>query len=67
MAVRDFPTLAAVHWLQFPAGGPAAYDESMAKPNGTRPMRWLLWLAAGVLFGLALGFVFGLARPRARN
>jgi hypothetical protein len=26
-----------------------------------------LWLAAGVLFGLAIGFAFGLARPRDRN
>jgi hypothetical protein len=46
----------------------------MAKPNGSsslRPngnsVRWLLWLAAGVLFGLAVGFAFGLARPRVRN
>jgi uncharacterized protein involved in exopolysaccharide biosynthesis len=27
----------------------------------------LLWLAAGMLFGLMLGFAFGLARPRARK
>jgi hypothetical protein len=37
----------------------------MAKPN--RPVRWSLWLAAGVLFGLVLGFAFGLARPRVRK
>jgi hypothetical protein len=43
----------------------AAYDESMAKPN--RPVRWSFWLAAGVLFGLVLGFAFGLARPRVRK
>jgi hypothetical protein len=46
----------------------AAYDKSMAaKPNGIRPMRWSLWLAAGMLFGLALGFAFGLAKPRVRK
>jgi len=28
--------------------------------NGNRQVRWSLWLAAGVLFGLALGFAFGL-------
>jgi uncharacterized protein involved in exopolysaccharide biosynthesis len=43
----------------------AAYDKSMAKPYG--PVRWSLWLAAGMLFGLALGFAFGLARPRVRK
>jgi hypothetical protein len=43
----------------------AAYDKSMAKPHG--PVRWSLWLAAGMLFGLALGFAFGLARPRVRK
>ena len=45
----------------------AAYDKSMVKSNGTRPVRWLLWLAAGMLFGVVLGFGFGLARPRARK
>jgi uncharacterized protein involved in exopolysaccharide biosynthesis len=35
--------------------------------KGTRSVRWLLWLAAGMLFGLVLGFGFGLARPRARK
>jgi hypothetical protein len=39
----------------------------MAKSNGSRPVRWSLWLAAGVLFGLVLGFAFGLARPRVRK
>jgi hypothetical protein len=38
-----------------------------AKPNGIRPVRWSLWLAAGVLFGLVLGFAFGLAKPRVRK
>jgi hypothetical protein len=37
----------------------------MAKPS--RPVRWSLWLAVGVLFGLVLGFAFGLARPRVRK
>ena len=54
--------------LQFPARRVAAYDKSMAaKPNGIRPMRWPLWLGAGMLFGLALGFAFGLAKPRVRK
>jgi uncharacterized protein involved in exopolysaccharide biosynthesis len=37
------------------------------RPNGTGSVRWLLWLAAGMLFGLVLGFGFGLARPRTRK
>jgi hypothetical protein len=45
----------------------AAYDKAMAMAEGTRRLRWPLWLAAGVLFGLAIGFAFGLARPRDRN
>jgi hypothetical protein len=43
------------------------YDKSMVKPDDTRSVRRLLWLAAGMLFGLMLGFAFGLARPRARK
>jgi hypothetical protein len=53
---RDFPTLAAL-----------AYHESMAKPERKRRVRWSLSLGAGVFFGLALGFAFGLARPRVRK
>jgi len=53
----------------------AAYHKSMAapkgsdslRPNGTRPVRWLLWLVSGMLFGVLIGFAFGLARPRARK
>jgi len=45
----------------------AAYDKSMAKANGKNPVRWSLWLVAGILFGLAVGFAFGLARPRTRK
>jgi hypothetical protein len=69
-AVRDFPTLAADRRTarrSFPATAVAAYDESMAESDGKKRVRWSLWLAAGVLFGLAIGFVFGLARPRVRN
>jgi hypothetical protein len=39
----------------------------MAKPEGKRHVLWSLWLGAGVFFGLALGFAFGLARPRVRK
>ena len=53
--------------LKFPAGGSAAYDKAMATADGRRRVRWPLWLAAGVLFGLAIGFAFGLSRPRVRN
>jgi hypothetical protein len=45
----------------------AAYDKSMARADGRRRARWPIWLAAGMLFGLAIGFAFGLARPRART
>jgi hypothetical protein len=48
----------------------AAYDESMAqfaRPGLTRPVRWSLWLGAGVLCGLILGFAMGLAKPRFRK
>jgi hypothetical protein len=38
----------------------------MARAN-SNSVRWLLWLTAGMLFGLVLGFVFGLSRPRARK
>ena len=62
VARRDIRALEAVGTYH---DGP--YDESMAKSDGKKRVRWSLWLAAGVLFGLALGFVFGLARPRVRN
>jgi hypothetical protein len=39
----------------------------MAKANGKNPVRWSWWLVAGMLFGLAIGFAFGLARPRTRK
>ncbi len=32
-----------------------------------RPVRWSLWLGAGVLCGLSLGFAIGLAKPRMRK
>jgi hypothetical protein len=31
------------------------------------PIRWSVWLAAGVVLGLALGFGVGLAKPRIRK
>jgi hypothetical protein len=39
----------------------------MGTLNGNRQLHWLLWLAAGMLFGLAVGFAVGLARPRPRT
>jgi len=33
----------------------------------TRPVRWSLWLGAGVVCGLILGFALGLAKPRIRS
>jgi len=48
----------------------AAYDEPMAviaRPGITRSVRWSLWLGAGVICGLTLGFAIGLAKPRIRR
>jgi len=36
----------------------------LARPGLTRTARWSLWLGAGVLCGLTLGFMIGLAKPR---
>ncbi|MGO1973259.1 MAG: hypothetical protein ACTH2Q_09910 [Propionibacteriaceae bacterium] len=33
----------------------------------TRAVRWALWLAFGVVTGIGLGFLLGLARPRIRG
>jgi hypothetical protein len=60
-----FPTLAAWADGNFLPPSEAAYDESMAKPKN--PVRWPFWLGAGMVFGLVLGFAFGLARPRIRK
>jgi hypothetical protein len=35
--------------------------------EASRPVRWSIWLAAGIVFGLVLGFVAGLAKPRIRK
>jgi hypothetical protein len=32
-----------------------------------RPVRWGLWLLAGVVFGVGVGFTFGLTKPRVKN
>jgi hypothetical protein len=39
----------------------------MAGADGKNAVRWSLWLVAGMLFGLAVGFAVGLARPRTRK
>ena len=38
-----------------------------SKDGLARPVRWSLWLGAGVVCGLALGFLLGLAKPRIRS
>ena len=38
-----------------------------ARLGFTRSVRWSLWLGAGVVCGLALGFFLGLAKPRIRR
>lgn len=48
---------------------PDAYDGAMRKASSgglPGPLRWSLWLTAGVVAGLVVGFVLGLTRPRAR-
>lgn len=37
-----------------------AMSRSESLPTGRRVLRWVLWLAAGVLFGVAAGFLAGL-------
>ena len=32
-----------------------------------RVVRWAVWLGLGVILGLVLGFMFGLAKPRAQT
>ncbi|MBM7798914.1 uncharacterized protein involved in exopolysaccharide biosynthesis [Microlunatus panaciterrae] len=36
------------------------------EPNVQRAVRWSLWLALGVFFGILVGFALGLAKPRVR-
>jgi hypothetical protein len=38
-----------------------------ARPGMIRSVRWSLWLGAGVVCGLTLGFVLGLVKPRIRR
>jgi len=33
----------------------------------SRPVRWSIWLAAGVVLGLVLGFAAGLTKPHERR
>jgi hypothetical protein len=40
---------------------------ALTSPALARPVRWSLWLGAGVLCGLSLGFAIGLAKPRLRK
>ncbi|HEX8487791.1 MAG TPA: hypothetical protein VF642_04530 [Propionibacteriaceae bacterium] len=43
-----------------PPGGPA-------DPLVVRAGHWPWWLLAGVLFGVGVGFLFGLTRPRVKE
>ncbi len=48
-------------------GRAAGYDEDVASSVRSglgEPLRWGLYLLAGVAVGVAVGFVVGLARPR---
>jgi len=48
--------------------GSTSYDVDMNQSRSLRTaQRWTLWLAAGVVLGLLLGFAAGLARPRAQT
>jgi hypothetical protein len=39
----------------------------IARRGAARSVRWSLWLGAGVVCGLTLGFLIGLAKPRVRR
>ena len=41
--------------------------QQVSARGSSRPVRWSLWLGLGVLFGLAVGFAAGLAKPRIRQ
>ena len=56
-----------------PTPDPLPSDQSAARASanpprtgGERPraVRWAVWLSAGIAFGLLVGFVAGLSRPR---
>lgn len=49
--------------------GTATYHDCMAWTSEElpRPVRWSLWLGAGVVCGLTMGFAIGLAKPRIRQ
>jgi hypothetical protein len=48
--------------------GPTYHDcMALSSEELARPVRWSLWLGAGVLCGLGLGFAIGLAKPRMRR
>ncbi len=47
--------------------GARLLDAGPGMSGPSRPVRWSLWLAAGIVFGLFLGFAAGLAKPRIRK
>ena len=61
--------LSVVDGQPLSACGGSTYHDCMALTSEglARPVRWSLWLGAGVLCGLSLGFAIGLAKPRMRH
>jgi hypothetical protein len=55
----------ASHLCTRPA--PTYHDCMALTSDVARPVRRVLWLGAGVLCGLSLGFAIGLAEPRMRK
>ena len=47
-----------------------AYHDDMVETSAhglSRPVRWSIWLATGVVLGLVLGFAAGLTKPHERR
>ena len=67
-------SVAATHLSPVPGVGGLRWLHAQDQPRHLacfvgrrRPVRWSIWLTAGIVFGLVLGFAAGLAKPRVRN